>query len=201
MKKGIVVGLWFWICGLNSRVVAQPDKVLPQKPSEIKGAENFLRDFFKNLRKVNKNGKPAGKNDELLKFLEKNLDLTWITNFILGKHCKTISNQQKNDFTKLYSRYLLDSYRFAFDIYDLNNYELVAVEKQKDDVFLAKTTVNYNGKLIKSNFRLVFDAKTYHITDIVTEGISFIAGKRAELNALVARKGIEGFFRDLEPWR
>ncbi|MDR1495050.1 MAG: ABC transporter substrate-binding protein [Rickettsiales bacterium] len=161
------------------------------------GPEDFLRIFFTKLTKVGEIRNLKEKESKFVAVVNRNIDLDWIANFILGRHQKNITKDQRKQFIDLYSKYLASSYRAALSIYKSDNYELISTEKQKEHVFMISTFVLLDGKKVRNVFRIVEKNGKYHITDIVVEGISFIAAKRADLNSMIMSKGFNDFLEEL----
>ncbi|MDR3078771.1 MAG: ABC transporter substrate-binding protein [Rickettsiales bacterium] len=161
---------------------------------ELKG---FLRNFFLKLSRVDSIRDSRRKESELMALVSRDIDLDWIANFILGRHGKGIDGGQRRQFIELYSKYLASSYGSTLSIYRGNNYEFVSVEKQREGIFLVSTVVQFNDKKVKNSFRIVEKDGKFHITDVMVEGISFIAAKRADLNSIIVSKGFDGFLEEL----
>ena len=128
------------------------------------------------------------------------LDFNWMGDFILGKHKKTITEEERNKFIEEYSKFLIRNYLSVLHYYTGDNYKIVSIEKQKNSsIYIVQTTVKYdNDKLIKNNFRIVEKNGKYYITDIITEGISFINAQRSEVNSLITSKGFDKFLEELK---
>ncbi|MDR2778556.1 MAG: ABC transporter substrate-binding protein [Rickettsiales bacterium] len=160
---------------------------------------DFLRLFFVEIDKINRHGKLKKREAEFLVLANNNIDIDWIANFILGKHRKNLSIEQRNRFIDTYSKYLVSNYRSIFSIYSDNGYEIISVaEQQGGKVFMVSAVLSLNGKTVRNNFRVVQKNGKYYITDVITEGISFISAKRAEVEAAMASKGFDNFMGELE---
>ncbi|MDR2777841.1 MAG: ABC transporter substrate-binding protein [Rickettsiales bacterium] len=192
MWKNRSIALFLW----SALAIATMGGVLLM--ASVEAPKNFLRGFFTGLADVDRIRDPKLKESEFVAIVSKNVDLDWVANFILGRHSKNITNVQRKQFIELYSRYLASSYKSTLSIYGNNNYKFLAVEKQKENVFMVSTTVLFNERIVKNSFRVVEKDGKYHITDLVVEGISFISAKRADLNSMITSKGFDGFLRELK---
>jgi ABC-type transporter MlaC component len=159
---------------------------------------DFVRFFFRKTGEINGHSR-LEKESEFLALANDNIDIDWIASFVLGKHRKSLGEEQKDQFIDAYSNYLVNSYRSILGIYSSSNYEILSVtEQQRGKVFIVATVLSFSGKNVRNNFRVIKKNNKYYITDVITEGISFISAKRAEIDATIASKGFDSFLRELK---
>jgi ABC-type transporter MlaC component len=161
--------------------------------------KDFIRLFFSRTSKINKHSKLKKKESEFLALANDSIDIDWIANFVLGKHRKGLTAERRSQFIDTYSNYLVSSYRSILGVYSDSNYEILSVtEQQKGKIFMVNTVLSLGGKKIKNSFRIVKNKNKYYITDVITEGISFISAKRAEIDAAIASNGFDKFLEELK---
>lgn len=187
MKKLFV--LMFALSTFNFRVFANSD-------IDIK---NFIDNFSKKFENINKITLQKKKEVETFILAQQILDLNWMGNYILGKHKRLLNEQQIKDFVNEYSKFLISNYLSVLDFYIKDRYKIISIEEQKNNIFIVFTTVNYqNNKIVKNNFRIVKKDNRYYITDIITEGVSFISAQRSEVNSIISSIGFEKFMEKLK---
>lgn len=187
MKKLFV--LMFALSTFSFRVFANSD-------IDIK---NFIDNFSKKFENINKITLQKKKEVETFILAQQILDLNWMGNYILGKHKRLLNEQQIKDFVNEYSKFLISNYLSVLDFYIKDRYKIISIEEQKNNIFIVFTTVDYqNNKIVKNNFRIVKKDNRYYITDIITEGVSFISAQRSEVNSIISSIGFEKFMEKLK---
>ncbi|MDR2077548.1 MAG: ABC transporter substrate-binding protein [Rickettsiales bacterium] len=167
--------------------------------SDSNEVRDFIKFFFEKTGEISNYSKAKKKESEFLALARDNIDVEWIANFVLGKHRKNLDKDQKNQFIETYSNYLVTSYRSILGIYSSNNYEILSVlEQQKGKIFIVNTVLSFNSKKVRNSFRVAKKNNKYYITDVTSEGISFISAKRAEIDAALVSKGFDRFMEDLK---
>lgn len=161
------------------------------------GISNFIEDFSIKFENINKNSK--NKEKDIYKLANEILDLDWMGNFILGQHRRTISEEKKQKFIEYYSKSLIKNYIPLLDVYKRDSYKILKIEETKrKGTFNVDTTIRHNDKDVNNTFRIVKKNNKYYITDIITEGISFISSQRSEVNSIINSKGFDAFLTELK---
>jgi ABC-type transporter MlaC component len=163
-----------------------------------KDIEIFIGNFSERFEAIGKITDNRKKEESLLKLANEIADIDWMSNFILGKHRREFSEEKKKDFIDNYSKSLVRNYISVLDVYKKNNYRIVSIDKQKEEIFNVATVVNMDGKEIKNNFRIIKKGNSYFITDIIVEGVSFITAQRAEINSIISSGNFDKFLKDLK---
>jgi len=114
---------------------------------------------------------------------------------ILGKNYRKLSKQQKKRFMATFYDYLIVNYANIFTLYDQ---QTVTYGQAKD--FSTKKTVAVKVKIIDTNrppisiaFKLRKGGKSgnWKAYDMAAEGVSMVASKQAEFDALIRKEGID----------
>lgn len=166
--------------------------------TDKEGINKLINDFAFEFEQINKIANQQHKEDSVYKLANKILNLDWMGNFILGKYRKTITPQEKQEFIENYSKILIKNYISVLDVYKKDSYKITLIEQIKENTFNVITTVNYDNKEIKNNFRIIKKDNKYFINDIITEGISFISAQRSEINSIITSKGFNNFLNELK---
>ena len=160
---------------------------------------NFINNFAKKFESIETIKIQRKKEIETFILYRQILDFNWMGNYILGRHKKTISEENRKEFIEEYSKFLIRNYLSVLHYYTGDNYKILSIEKTKDNVFVVSTSVKYKeDKFVKNNFRIIEKNGKYYITDIITEGISFINAQRSEVNSLITSKGFGKFLEELK---
>lgn len=163
-----------------------------------KEIESFINNFSIEFEKISNMKTNEEKEKASFLLANKILDLKWIGNFILGKYRNSFDEKTKNEFIENYSKNLIKNYITFLDSYKKENYQIISIEKKKENVFGVATLVKLQDKEIKNNFRIIKKNNNYFITDIITEGVSFISAQRAEINSIISSGNFDKFLEDLK---
>jgi ABC-type transporter MlaC component len=160
--------------------------------------KNFFESAVVKLEKIGGYRDDRSKVDGIRKISTDILDLDWMGNFILGKSKRVASKDDVTAFVRLYSNYLIENYLKILLTINTENYRIVSIEEQREGVYMIDTTIKYDNVDTKNTFRVVRKGDKYLITDIITEGISFVSSQRSDVNSRIDSVGFERFMREIE---
>ncbi len=168
------------------------------KATENSEIENFIENFSAEFEKISKLKTKKEKEDATYDLANKILDLNWIGNFILGKNRNSFDENTKKDFIKYYSKSLIKNYISFLDSYKKENYKILKIEKKKENLFMVDTEIKLQDKSVNNTFRITKKNNIYYITDIITEGISFISNQRMEIESIISNGKFDEFMEKLK---
>ena len=117
---------------------------------------NFINNFAKKFESIETIKIQRKKEIETFILSRQILDFNWMGNYILGRHKKTISEENRKEFIEEYSKFLIRNYLSVLHYYTGDNYKILSIEKTKDNVFVVSTSVKYKeDKFVKNNFRII----------------------------------------------
>jgi ABC-type transporter MlaC component len=161
-----------------------------------------IKNFFENaavrLEKISKYQDDRSKVEGIRKVSADILDLDWMGNFILGKTRRAAGKDEVAAFVKLYSNYLIENYLKILLSINTENYKIISIEKQREGIYMVGATIKYDNVDTKNTFRIVKNGDKYLITDIITEGISFVSSQRSDVNSRIDSVGFERFMREIK---
>lgn len=110
-------------------------------------------------------------------------------------HFRKATKKQFNEFSRTFGEYVITSYAQIFTLYTNQTIKFQPRKtfKNKKIISVAMEIISTSRPPIDISFKLRMNKKTkeWKIFDLVAEGISFLDSKRAELNKLLNKKGIE----------
>ena len=134
--------------------------------------------------------------------LIKNLDTNWMSQNVLGKHRRSLTKNKINQFKKIYSKFVINSYASLINKYNGETAHLTNVRKINNNMFIVKMTIeNPHNKThmgIDYMVRKNLDNNTYKVADIITEGISILNSQQSEFNSVINKHGIDALIKDLQ---
>jgi phospholipid transport system substrate-binding protein len=173
---------------------------LAQTPEKLNEAKKFVEEVGSQIIKTagDKNLSESKKKEKIITVIDSAIDANWIARFVLGKNYKTISEAQKQSFTKLYRDFMINTYGPKFKNYDGKKFTVNEMV-QKNNFLIAKAEFlpKDSNVAISVDFRVKETDGKFLILDFVTEGISLIETQRSEFNSAIAQKGFDKFLDDL----
>ena len=140
---------------------------------------------------------------ELIKIGESSVDIEGIGFYTLGKHRKNLSDDQKDEFKKIFRVYFLKS--FSSRLVEYKEAKIVVIS---EDVKNEKYTI-VSSKLLATSDRpeVSIDWRVYTkdpskplIRDLVIEGLSLARTQKEEFNSIISNNGgnIDALFTSLK---
>ena len=140
---------------------------------------------------------------ELIKIGESSVDIEGIGFYTLGKHRKNLSDDQKDEFKKIFRVYFLKS--FSSRLVEYKEAKIVVVS---EDIKNEKYTI-VSSKLLATSDRpeVSIDWRVYTkdpskplIRDLVIEGLSLARTQKEEFNSIISNNGgnIDALFTSLK---
>ena len=141
--------------------------------------------------------------EELKKIAIDTVDISGIGFYSLGKHRKTLTNEQKEEYKKLFKEYFLKSFSGRLVVYNDAKIAVLSEEVKNE-----KYTIVYS-KLIGTTDRpeVKIDWRVYTknpekplIRDLVIEGLSLARTQREEFNSIIENSGgdVSALFTNLK---
>lgn len=168
------------------------DEVSPYKVIETVGNNLFQR-IASNQQEITKfpDLMRTIVDEELMPYI----DYRYAAYKILGKHLKSSSKDQREDFVVSMRQYLVRTYANALVQYHDQKviFEQEKPTKGKNIVSVTTQIIDSKRPTIDIAFKLRQNKKTteWKAYDMVVEGISLLSSKQAELSSKIAKEGID----------
>lgn len=123
------------------------------------------------------------------------VDTIRVSKWILGKHWRRATPEQRQQFIDAYRKLLLRIYALRVGDYtDVEvTYPPVRTNNNKGTLVTVRSLVSHQGKLpIRIDYRLHQKEGAWKVYDVIAEGISIVATFRAVVDAEVRKYGIDG---------
>ena len=126
-------------------------------------------------------------------------DIPTVGRFVLGRHWKTATKQQRADYRAIFLDFIVRVYASRFDSYGGEQFKVGSViDDESGDKIVRTQIVRPSGdNPIGVDFRVRSRDGSYKVIDVVVEGISMLHTHRVEFGSVINRKGIDGLLRDL----
>lgn len=121
-----------------------------------------------------------------------------ISKRVAGQHWQDMSPQQKEEFQRLFSEWVLKTYSRRFGGYQG---EAIAVEKASavsKDTVLVQTKLSGQKRNSKVDWRVIEAAAGQpRIVDVSVDGVSMLVAQKSEVASIVKNKGVDGLLDTL----
>ena len=126
-------------------------------------------------------------------------DIPTVSRFVLGRHWKTASKQQRKEYRAIFVDFIVRVYASRFDSYggELFTVRSVIDDESGDKIVRAQIVRPSGGEPIDVDFRVRTKKEVSKVIDVSVEGISMLHTHRVEFSSVVNRKGMDGLLSDL----
>ena len=141
----------------------------------------------------------AQRKAKIISVIDESIDAEWIARFVLGKNYRTMSEEHKAAFTKLYRDFMINTYGPKFQSYNGKRFDVTDITEQ-NGFYIAKAEFlpkDSNAAILVS-FRVKERANKLVILDFIAEGISLIETQRSEFKSAISQKGVDKFLEELK---
>lgn len=135
------------------------------------------------------------------RLLERNFDLKRIGRFVLGKHWRRASRDERAEFHRLFDDFVIATYAARLGPYSGETLEVGTVRGAGErGVTVTSRILRPQGEPIRLDWRLRrIGSGGWQIVDIVVEGVSLALTQRSEFDSVIRRSGgtIDGLLQVL----
>ncbi len=126
------------------------------------------------------------------------VDYHRMSKWILGKHYRRASDEQRRRFATELEAMLTRTYAVALQDFSASRHKvLLTVPGRKANESVVRTEVPRNGKRVKLDYRLYKKSGTWFFYDVVIEGVSLVSTYRSSFKTAVKRVGLDGLIAQM----
>jgi phospholipid transport system substrate-binding protein len=177
--------------------------VVPAQAAAPSDAASFINDLINKALKTLDN-KQLSDEDRARTFrdlLDKDFDMPRISRFVLGPYWREASDQEKQQFQKLFEDYVVRSYSRSFSEYSGEQMKVTGSRPESETSTLVQSqVVRQNGPPAKVDWRVRKDDKGFKIVDVDVEGVSMVLTQREEFSSVIQKSGgtVAGLNKELQ---
>lgn len=150
---------------------------------------------------VNSKASVSEKNEVFRKLFAENLDLDFISRYVLGRYWRKASATQRDDFVSLYREYNVKTWSKRFDEFKGKQFVFkgVVVGNNPNQAFVETEVPMDKGEPVSVRWRVSDKDGVLKIIDIIIENVSLVQTARSEYTSFIAKspKGIDGLLENL----
>ena len=146
------------------------------------------------------------KIQELIKIAENSVDIDGIGFYTLGKHRKSLNDEQKDEFKKIFRKYFLKSFSTRLIQYKEAKIVIISedIKSEKYTIVKSKLLATSNRPEISIEWRVYTkDPSKPLIRDLIIEGLSLARTQREEFNSIITNNdgNISALFTSLKEFK
>lgn len=169
---------------------------------DAKDAKNYVNDLGNQIINIAKDKSISvdQRRDKLIDLIDSLVDSKWVARFVLARNYRTASQDQRDQFQKLYRDFMIHTYAPSFKGYSGEDFEVLDVMQQGKYFMVKCNFIPKEGPKVNLAFRLKKNKNTgkFAVLDVIAEGVSLIETQRSEFNSVISNKGMDGFLADLD---
>jgi phospholipid transport system substrate-binding protein len=179
--------------------------VVPAKAAAPSDAASFINDLINKALKTldNKQLSNEDRDKTFRDLLDTDFDMPRISRFVLGPYWREASDQDKQQFQKLFEDYVVRSYSRSFSEYSGEQMKVTGSRPESETSTLVQSqVVRQNGPPAKVDWRVRKDKEdnNFKIVDVDVEGVSMVLTQREEFSSVIQRSGgtVAGLNKELQ---
>lgn len=133
--------------------------------------------------------------------LDRDFDMPRISRFVLGPYWREASDQEKQQFQKLFEDYVVRSYATRFSEYSGEQVKVTGSRPESETSTLVQSqVVRQNGPPAKVDWRVRKQDNDFKIVDVDVEGVSMVLTQREEFSSVIQKSGgtVSGLNKELQ---
>jgi len=189
------------ILGLLTFIILVMHIATPYTPASDRGATEVVEKLHTTLLAVMKEGDQIGypgRYDRLAPVIKTSFDMPFISKTVLGKYWETFNNEQRSRFVEAFTKMSIATYAANFDRYSGERFKMVSEKEVSGGRILVQSQlIKSDGGKIQLDYLLHRTSSQWRIINIIAEGVSDLALKRADYSAFLKNKGFEALIEKL----
>jgi len=137
--------------------------------------------------------KKAPRAERLARFrqlFQQDFDGPGIARFVLGRYWRNASEQEQQEFLKLFEDYVVFVYGTRLSNFNGETFKVRGSRTDESGTIVSTEIISPNGDApIKLDWRLITDHGSFKINDVIIEGISMLVTQRSEFASVIQRHG------------
>jgi len=143
----------------------------------------------------------AGRYRNLIPVVERIYDFAGIAPLVLGSQWAKLGRDQQQEFIAMLRDYTIATYAARFDGYSGERFTIKSAEPYQSSVMLVSTDfTEANGKTHSLDYLMKPVAGQWRIVNVIADGVSDLAVKKAEFTHVLEQKGFPGLIADLKSY-
>lgn len=163
---------------------------------QLKGSIDSMIEVLRDAE-LSKPANAVKRREALREIIYERFDFRMMARRSLGRHWKARTEQERTDFTKLYTKLMERTYLRRIEKY--GDEEVVYLSEKSDDRYAVIKTKVLTGTdiAIPITYRLYAKGDKWEVYDVLIEGVSLIKNFRTQFNQIIRSKSYDALLKRL----
>ena len=139
-----------------------------------------------------------GRYQRLLPVISETFSFPFVVRYILGSHWDNLSEEQRQKFIETFQALSVTDYARHFDSYGGERFRIEEEAPFRGDMRVRSKLIDPAGTNVTFDYFLREIDGQWRIVNVIVDGVSDLAVKRAEYRQLIKIKGFEGLLNKLQ---
>ena len=183
------------VSGIGLGMLSYPVHAAPSSGGDtVKGLYDVLLNTMKNGRILGQSGRFA----QLDPVIRRSFDVASMARLSIGSSWAGLSENQRQQITDSFGRYMSAIYADRFDSYAGQKLEVTGEQPASSGVMVRSQIIKASGEPVKVDYMMRHNGEAWLISDIYLDGaISEVATRRSEFSTILKNEGIDGLIAAL----
>ena len=183
------------VSGIGLGMLSYPVHAAPSSGGDtVKGLYDALLSTMKNGRILGQSGRFA----QLDPVIRRSFDVASMARLSIGSSWAGLSENQRQQITDSFGRYMSAIYADRFDSYAGQKLEVTGEQPASSGVMVRSQIIKASGEPVKVDYMMRRNGEGWLISDIYLDGaISEVATRRSEFSAILKNEGVDGLIAAL----
>ena len=183
------------VSGIGLGMLSYPVHAAPSSGGDtVKGLYDALLNTMKNGRILGQSGRFA----QLDPVIRRSFDIASMARLSIGSSWAGLSENQRQQITDSFGRYISAIYADRFDSYAGQKLEVTGEQPASSGVMVRSQIIKASGEPVKVDYMMRRNGEGWLISDIYLDGaISEVATRRSEFSTILKNEGIDGLIAAL----
>jgi phospholipid transport system substrate-binding protein len=160
-----------------------------------------IQSLYNELLATMRNGPTLGQTGRFMRLqpvIHRSFDLPLMTRLSVGPTWATLNDNQRQQLTESFARYISATYAERFDSYSGQKLRVTGQRPAAAGVIVNSEIVKTNGEPVEVDYLLHQNGDSWLISDVYLDGtISELATRRSEFAAILRSQGVDGLIAAL----
>ena len=139
-----------------------------------------------------------GRFDQLAPVIKSSFDMPFISRTAVGKYWETFNGPQRSKFVEAFTQLSIATYAANFDSYSGEHFKTISEKEVGGGRILVQSQlIKSDGGQVQLDYLLHRTGSQWRIINIIAEGVSDLALKRADYSAFLKDKGFEALLKKI----
>lgn len=139
---------------------------------------------------ADKSATDADKHQSFENLFNEGFDVPLVARIVLGRYWRTATPEQRDEYVKLFHRYIVDTYTARLNAYSGQTFDVTGEQKLSDKETLVRSVIQEpGGPELKVDWRVLSENGELRIVDVIVEGVSMAITHRSEFASVISKTG------------